>query len=47
MYSGTIGGAMEAALQGLPAIALSQSWASNAKLLADPFEAARACMAPP
>ena len=39
MYSGTVGGAMEAALQGLPAIALSQFYGpSNAKL-PDPFEA--------
>src|SRR5690606_22905630 len=26
LYSGTVGGAMEAALQGVPAIALSQFW---------------------
>lgn len=41
MYSGTIGGAMEAALQGLPAIALSQYLGPETANLADPFEAAR------
>ncbi len=41
MYSGTIGGAMEAALQGLPAIALSQYMGLRTAELADPFEAAR------
>lgn len=41
MYSGTIGGAMEAALQGLPAIALSQYMGPETADLADPFEAAR------
>lgn len=41
MYSGTIGGAMEAALQGLPAIALSQYMGQRTSGLADPFEAAR------
>ena len=41
MYSGTIGGAMEAALQGLPAIALSQYLGPETMQLADPFEAAR------
>ena len=41
MYSGTIGGAMEAALQGLPAIALSQYMGSRTTGLADPFECAR------
>lgn len=40
LYSGTLGGAMEAALQGLPAIALSQYFGpANAKL-DQPFEAA-------
>lgn len=40
LYSGTIGGAMEAALQGVKAIALSQFFGpANAKL-ADPYEAA-------
>lgn len=41
MYSGTIGGAMEAALQGLPAIALSQYLGPQTASLADPFEGAR------
>lgn len=42
MYSGTVGGAMEAALQGLPAIALSQYLGPLTQGLDDPFEAARA-----
>ena len=41
MYSGTIGGAMEAALQGLPAIALSQYMGQRTSVLDDPFQAAR------
>ena len=41
MYSGTVGGAMEAALQGLPAIALSQYMGVETAVLDDPFEAAR------
>jgi 5'-nucleotidase len=41
LYSGTIGGAMEAALQGLPAIALSQFMGRATDALDDPFEAAR------
>lgn len=41
LYSGTIGGAMEAALQGIPAIALSQFFGPAMDGLADPFEAAR------
>ncbi|OYX41324.1 MAG: 5'/3'-nucleotidase SurE [Rhodobacterales bacterium 32-67-9] len=41
LYSGTIGGAMEAALQGLPAIALSQFMGPRTEDLATPFEAAR------
>ncbi|MBV0892803.1 5'/3'-nucleotidase SurE [Paracoccus sp. Z118] len=41
MYSGTVGGAMEAALQGLPAIALSQYLGPGTQGLDDPFEAAR------
>ena len=41
LYSGTIGGAMEAALQGVPAIALSQFMGPLTQDLADPFEAAR------
>ena len=41
LYSGTIGGAMEAALQGVPAIALSQFFGPKNPQLADPFESAR------
>ena len=41
LYSGTVGGAMEAALQGLPAIALSQFLGPRTGDLADPFETAR------
>jgi 5'-nucleotidase len=40
LYSGTIGGAMEAALQGLPAIALSQYYGPRNAKHHDPFEAA-------
>ena len=40
MYSGTLGGAMEAALQGLPAIALSQFMGPRTSELDDPFDAA-------
>ncbi len=40
LYSGTIGGAMEAALQDLPAIALSQFYGPGNAALDDPFEAA-------
>ncbi len=40
LYSGTIGGAMEAALQGLPAIAMSQYLGAGNRDLEDPFEAA-------
>jgi 5'-nucleotidase len=39
MYSGTLGGAMEAALQGLPAIALSQFMGPATATLDDPFDA--------
>ena len=39
MYSGTLGGAMEAALQGLPALALSQYYGPRNLKAADPFEA--------
>jgi 5'-nucleotidase len=42
LYSGTIGGAMEAALQGLPAIALSQYYGPGNLTLDNGFEAARA-----
>ncbi|MDG1432130.1 MAG: 5'/3'-nucleotidase SurE [Paracoccaceae bacterium] len=41
LYSGTIGGAMEAALQGVPAIALSQYYGPENKDADDPFEASR------
>jgi 5'-nucleotidase len=42
LYSGTIGGAMEAALQGVPAIALSQFMGPETEVLDDPFQSARA-----
>jgi 5'-nucleotidase len=41
LYSGTIGGAMEAALQGVPAIAMSQFFGPENVVLDDPFESAR------
>ena len=41
LYSGTIGGAMEAALQGVPAIALSQFFGPQTQGLDSPFQAAR------
>jgi 5'-nucleotidase len=41
LYSGTIGGAMEAALQGVPAIAMSQFFGPENAKLVDPFESAR------
>lgn len=41
LYSGTVGGAMEAALQGLPAIALSQFMGPATDDIDDPFQAAR------
>ena len=40
LYSGTIGGAMEAALHGIKAIALSQFYGPRNLYLADPFDAA-------
>ena len=40
LYSGTIGGALEAALQGFPAIAMSQYYGPANRELDDPFEAA-------
>ncbi len=40
VYSGTVGGAMEAALHGIPAIALSQFYGPGNSTLPDPFEAA-------
>lgn len=42
LYSGTIGGAMEAALQGIPAIALSQYMGRGTEGLDTPFQAAAA-----
>lgn len=42
LYSGTVGGAMEAALQDIPAIALSQFYGPENVDLDDPFEAATA-----
>lgn len=42
LYSGTIGGAMEAALQGYPAIALSQYYGPANRDIVNPFEAAAA-----
>ncbi len=41
LYSGTLGAAMEAALQGVPAIALSQYYGPANKDLDDKFEASR------
>lgn len=41
LYSGTIGGAMEAALQGVPAIALSQFMGRETEVLDDSFQASR------
>ncbi|MEM9047898.1 MAG: 5'/3'-nucleotidase SurE [Pseudomonadota bacterium] len=41
LYSGTVGGAMEAALQGYRAIALSQVLGPRNRTAPDPFEAAR------
>lgn len=41
LYSGTLGGAMEAALQGIPAIALSQYYGPDNVEADDPFEASR------
>jgi 5'-nucleotidase len=40
LYSGTLGGAMEAALQGLPAMALSQYYGPRNLHIDNPFEAA-------
>jgi 5'-nucleotidase len=42
LYSGTCGAAIEAALQGIPAIALSQFYGPENVKLASPFEAASA-----
>ena len=41
VYSGTVGGAMEAALHGIRAIALSQFYGPGNTALDDPFESAR------
>ncbi len=41
LYSGTLGAAMEGALQNIPAIALSQYYGPGNRDLADTFEAAR------
>ena len=41
LYSGTLGGAMEAALQGCRAVALSQYYGPAVRDTPDPFEAAR------
>ena len=40
-YSGTIGAALEASLQGIKAVALSQYFGEGNRSLADPFESAR------
>ena len=40
LYSGTVGATIEAALQGIPAIALSQFYGPANSALANPFEAA-------
>ncbi|WP_039017110.1 5'/3'-nucleotidase SurE [Halocynthiibacter namhaensis] len=42
LYSGTIGAAMEAALQGIPAVAMSQYFGVDNRDLDDPFECAAA-----
>ena len=42
LYSGTIGAVMEAALQGIPGIAMSQFFGTGNRDLDDPFEAAAA-----
>ncbi|MCF6430058.1 5'/3'-nucleotidase SurE [Leisingera sp. MMG026] len=42
LYSGTLGGAMEAALQGIPAMALSQYYGPANRETDNPFEAAAA-----
>ena len=39
LYSGTIGAAMEGALQGIPSIALSQYYGPNNRDMDDPFDA--------
>jgi 5'-nucleotidase len=42
LYSGTVGGAMEAALNGFKAVALSQSYSAESVASGEPFAAARA-----
>ena len=42
LYSGTLGAAMEGALQGIPSIALSQYYGPYNRDLSDPFDASRA-----
>ena len=42
LYSGTLGAAMEGAIQGIPSFALSQYFGPNNRELADPFAASRA-----
>jgi len=42
LYSGTLGAAMEGALQGIPSIALSQYYGPDNRDLSDPFDASRA-----
>ncbi len=42
LYSGTVGAALEAVLQGIPAVALSQYFGPSNAGLDDPFEGARA-----
>ena len=46
VYSGTVGGAMEGALHGVPAVALSQYFGPATGASIDPFAAARAHGAP-
>lgn len=41
LYSGTVGAAIEASLQGIPAIALSQFYGPGNSRLEDPFESSR------
>ncbi len=41
LYSGTLGGAMEAALHGMRAVALSQYYGPEVAAMDDPFDAAR------
>ena len=41
LYSGTVGGAMEGALQGIKSIAMSQCYSKESLLLEDSFEVAR------